>query len=167
MLALKQQVIALITQQPTLLPAAMAEQLNVSEFEVVASLPQEMVTLLPGEKAQLMLEQLVGFGSVTTIVHSFGSIFEVKAPFPPGKVAQGYYNLIAKEGQFHGHLKLDNIKDIALVSKPFRGRESHYLGFFCPQGNNMFKVYLGRDDKRQLFPQQVDTFKRWQRELSQ
>lgn len=167
MLELKQQVAQLMEQEPTLLPVEMAEKLNVSEFQIVASLPEEMVTLVAGEQAQMILEKLVGFGPVTTIVHSFGSIFEVKAPFPKGKVARGYYNLMGKEGELHGHLKLENIKNVALVSKPFRGRESHYFGFFCPEGNNMFKVYLGRDDKRQLLALQVETFKRWQRELSQ
>ncbi|KOO15352.1 HuvX protein [Vibrio xuii] len=164
--ALKQQVAQLIEQEPKLLPAAIAEKLNVSEFEAVAALPEEMVALVGGEQAQSILESLVGFGPVTTIVHSFGSIFEVKAPFPKGKVARGYYNLMGSEGELHGHLKLDNIKNIALVSKPFMGRESHYFGFFCEAGNNVFKVYLGRNEKRELIEEQVVTFKQWQKEFS-
>jgi len=164
--ALKQQVAQLIEQEPKLLPAAIAEKLNVSEFEAVAALPEEMVALVGGEQAQSILESLVGFGPVTTIVHSFGSIFEVKAPFPKGKVARGYYNLMGREGELHGHLKLDNIKNIALVSKPFMGRESHYFGFFCEAGNNVFKVYLGRNEKRELIEEQVVTFKQWQKEFS-
>jgi putative heme utilization carrier protein HutX len=164
--ALKQQVAQLIEQEPKLLPAAIAEKLNVSEFEAVAALPEEMVALVGGEQAQSILESLVGFGPVTTIVHSFGSIFEVKAPFPKGKVARGYYNLMGREGELHGHLKLDNIKNIALVSKPFMGRESHYFGFFCEAGNNVFKVYLGRNEKRELIEEQVATFKQWQKEFS-
>ncbi|NOH79817.1 heme utilization cystosolic carrier protein HutX [Vibrio sp. RE86] len=163
--SLKQQVAQLIEQEPKLLPAAIAEQLNVSEFEAVAALPDEMVALVGGEQAQAVLESLVGFGPVTTIVHSFGSIFEVKAPFPKGKVARGYYNLMGREGELHGHLKLDNIKNIALVSKPFMGRESHYFGFFCEAGNNIFKVYLGRNEKRELIEEQVTTFKQWQQEF--
>lgn len=163
--SLKQQVAQLIEQEPKLLPAAIAEQLNVSEFEAVAALPDEMVALVGGEQAQSVLESLVGFGPVTTIVHSFGSIFEVKAPFPKGKVARGYYNLMGREGELHGHLKLDNVKNIALVSKPFMGRESHYFGFFCEAGNNIFKVYLGRNEKRELIEEQVTKFKQWQQEF--
>jgi len=165
--ALKQQVAQLIEQEPTLLPAAIAEKLDVSEFDVVAALPEEMVTLVDGDQAQYILESLVGFGPVTTIVHSFGSIFEVKAPFPKGKVARGYYNLMGREGELHGHLKLDNVNNIALVSKPFMGRESHYFGFFCEAGNNIFKIYLGRNEKRELIESQVATFKQWQQEFSQ
>ncbi len=138
-----------------------------TEFDVVAALPQEMVAIAPGEQAQTILESLVGFGPVTTIVHSFGSIFEVKAPFPKGKVARGYYNLMGREGELHGHLKLDNVKNIALVSKPFMGRESHYFGFFSECGSNIFKVYLGRDEKRELIAEQVTAFRAMQAELNQ
>ncbi|MDW1631116.1 heme utilization cystosolic carrier protein HutX, partial [Vibrio sp. Y176] len=150
-----------------LLPAAMAERLGVTEFDVVAALPQEMVAIAPGEQAQTILESLVGFGPVTTIVHSFGSIFEVKAPCPKGKVARGYYNLMGREGELHGHLKLDNVKNIALVCKPFMGRESHYFGFFSECGSNIFKVYLGRDEKRELIAEQVTAFRAMQAELNQ
>ncbi|HIF5998831.1 TPA: heme utilization cystosolic carrier protein HutX [Vibrio parahaemolyticus] len=165
--SIKQQVEALLEQEPQLLPAAMAERLGVTEFDVVAALPQEMVAIAPGEQAQTILESLVGFGPVTTIVHSFSSIFEVKAPFPKGKVARGYYNLMGREGELHGHLKLDNVKNIALVSKPFMGRESHYFGFFSECGSNIFKVYLGRDEKRELIAEQVTAFRAMQAELNQ
>ncbi len=165
--SIKQQVEALLEQEPQLLPAAMAERLGVTEFDVVATLPQEMVAIAPGEQVQTILESLVGFGPVTTIVHSFGSIFEVKAPFPKGKVARGYYNLMGREGKLHGHLKLDNVKNIALVSKPFMGRESHYFGFFSECGSNIFKVYLGRDEKRELIAEQVTAFRAMQAELNQ
>ncbi|RXP60644.1 heme utilization cystosolic carrier protein HutX [Vibrio parahaemolyticus] len=165
--SIKQQVEVLLEQEPQLLPAAMAERLGVTEFDVVAALPQEMVAIAPGEQAQTILESLVGFGPVTTIVHSFGSIFEVKAPFPKGKVARGYYNLMGREGELHGHLKLDNVKNIALVSKPFMGRESHYFGFFSECGSNIFKVYLGRDEKRELIAEQVTSFRTMQAELNQ
>lgn len=53
--ALKQQVAQLIEQEPTLLPAAIAERLEVSEFEAVAALPEEMIALAPGEQAQSVL----------------------------------------------------------------------------------------------------------------
>lgn len=164
--SIKQQVETLLEQEPQLLPAAMAERFGVSEFDVVAALPKDMVAVASGEHAQSILEGLVGFGPVTTIVHSFGSIFEVKAPFPKGKMARGYYNLMGKEGELHGHLKLDNITNIALVSKPFMGRESHYFGFFSECGSNIFKIYLGRNEKRELIEDQVTAFRAMQAEFN-
>ncbi|MDP2570896.1 MULTISPECIES: heme utilization cystosolic carrier protein HutX [Vibrio] len=155
---LKQKVAQILEQDPTLLPVSVAEQLDVSEHDVVRSLPEGMVTMIDGEFAQELLEGLVGWGPVTTIVHSMGSIFEVKAPFPKGKVARGYYNLMGDKGEMHGHLKLDLVKSVALVSKPFRGKESHYFGFFTEQGDSIFKIYLGRDESRKLLPDQVEKF---------
>ncbi|WP_117233159.1 heme utilization cystosolic carrier protein HutX [Vibrio maerlii] len=152
------QVAAVLEEDPKLLPAAIAEKLNISEKEAVAHLPQGMATMVDGSQAQELLEGLVMWGPVTTIIHSFGSIFEVKAPFPKGKFARGYYNLMGKEGELHGHLRLDLVTDIALVSKPFMGSESHYFGFFDETGHNIFKIYLGRDKKRQLLPEQLDKF---------
>ncbi|MDE1513826.1 MULTISPECIES: heme utilization cystosolic carrier protein HutX [Vibrio] len=164
--SLAQQVMQLLEQQPMLLPAAMAEQLGVTEFEVVSSLPQEMVAIIDGAQAQAILESLPDWGPVTTIMTVAGSIFEVKAPFPKGKVARGYYNLMGREGELHGHLLLDNISHVALVSKPFMGRESHYFGFFTAQGENAFKIYLGRDEKRELIAEQVARFKAMQQQQS-
>ncbi len=59
------------------------------------------------------------------------------------------------------------MKNIALVSKPFMGRESHYFGFFSECGSNIFKVYLGRDEKRELIGEQVTAFRAMQAELNQ
>ncbi|AUI87828.1 HuvX protein [Vibrio azureus] len=164
---IKEQVAKLLVEEPRLLPAAIAEKLDISEFEVVAAFPQGSVAIVSGEYAQSILEQLVDFGPVTTIMHSFGSIFEFKGPIPKGKVARGYYNLMAKPGQLDGHLSLDNIKHVALVSKPFMGRESHYFGFFSECGSNIFKIYLGRDEKRELIPSQVTAFLAMQSEFNQ
>jgi len=156
--AIKKQVQSLITSAPEKLPHEIAQQLGISEAHVVFSFPTDMSVRIDGAQAESLLSEIVDWGNMTTIIQSEGSIFEVKAPFPKGKMAQGYYNLMAKEGELNGHLRLDLITDIALVSKPFRGKESHYFGFFSAQGNNIFKIYLGRDKKRKLIAEQVTKF---------
>ncbi|MCH5141953.1 heme utilization cystosolic carrier protein HutX, partial [Mammaliicoccus sciuri] len=88
-----------------------------------------------------LLADLSSWGQVTTIVESDGSIFEVKAPFPKGKNARGYYNLMGRDGELHGHLKLDNVAGIALVSKLFMGKEGHSFQFFGHSGRCIFKIY--------------------------
>ncbi|WP_105902067.1 heme utilization cystosolic carrier protein HutX [Vibrio gangliei] len=164
---LKQKVADLLDKDPSILPSSLAQNFDVSEGEIIEVLPNTMVTIVEGEHAQTILEGLIGWGPVTTIVHSFGSIFEVKAPFPKGKVAHGYYNLMGRPGELHGHLRLDLIEKIALVSKPFRGKESYYFGFFDQEGNSIFKIYLGRDEKRVLFADQVEKFKQMQNQFTQ
>ncbi|ANS84949.1 hypothetical protein VSVS12_01182 [Vibrio scophthalmi] len=144
----------------------MSQQLALSEGAITFALPEAMLTQVDGQHAQAILEQLPAWGNVTTIVHSFGSIFETKAPFPKGKEAHGYYNLMGREGELHGHLRLDLVAHIAFVSKPFRRMESHYIGFFDAEGNCIFKVYVGRDKKRQLLVEQVIEFGKMKEQLS-
>jgi putative heme utilization carrier protein HutX len=156
--AFKQQVKTMLDEQPGLLPSQVAKQLQVTEAQVVFAFDSKMITRVTGEQTEALLGELTSWGNVTTIMHNEGSIFEVKAPFPKGKVAHGYYNLMGREGELDGHLRIDLITDIALVSKPFRGNESHYFGFFTKQGNSVFKIYLGRDNKRQLLAEQVESF---------
>ncbi|OBU28088.1 HuvX protein [Photobacterium kishitanii] len=155
---LKTRVAEILQQNEQLHAGAIAEQLQVTEGEVVLSLPSELVFPMAGNLAQTIAEALPSWGPVTTIVHSMGSIFEVKASFPKGKLARGYYNLMGKEGELHGHLRLDLVEHIALVSKPFMGQESYFIGFFAAQGECVFKVYLGRDKQRNLYPEQIEKF---------
>ncbi len=87
-----QQVEELLAKQPMLSVTEIADSLALSEAEVTFALPNEMVVGVDGKLAESILQQLPLWGKVTTIVHSQGSIFEVKAPFPKGKNAHGYYN---------------------------------------------------------------------------
>lgn len=162
----EQQVNALLALDDSVPISEMSKQLKLSEGTITFSLPKTMLTQADAKHAQSILEQIPEWGSVTTIVHSCGSIFETKAPFPRGKVAHGYYNLMGREGELHGHLRLDAITKIAFVSKPFRGKESHYIGFFTQEGECAFKIYLGRDSKRQLISQQIEAFKQMKQEFS-
>ncbi|OAN17700.1 HuvX protein [Photobacterium jeanii] len=162
----KEQVAAILAEDPKLHAGAIAQTLEITEGEVIFAFPQELQQRISGELAKTILEDLPSWGPVTTIVHSMGSIFEVKAPFPKGKEARGYYNLMGKDGELHGHLRLDLVTDIALVSKPFMGQESYFIGFFAEQGECVFKVYLGRDKKRQLFPEQIEKFNQLKQQYS-
>ncbi len=162
----QQKVTAALAEDIATPVSSLSEQLGISEGAITLALPEDMMTRVSGEHAQIILEQLPTWGKVTTIVHSFGSIFETKANFPKGKVAHGYYNLMGRDGELHGHLRLDLIEHITFVSKPFRAMESHYIGFFNANGDCVFKVYVGRDKKRQLFPQQVEAFMQMKKEFA-
>ncbi|WP_153913005.1 heme utilization cystosolic carrier protein HutX [Shewanella sp. TC10] len=147
-----------LADNPAAMPAQVAAELSITEFEVVSALPAEQLALLPLTEKDDLLASLPEWGNMTTIVSASGSIFEFKGSFPKGKYAHGYYNLITKGEGLHGHLKLDDISAIALISKPFRGTESHSINFFGAQGEVVFKVYLGRDKKRVLLSDQVERF---------
>lgn len=164
---LKKTVQELNEQEPNISVSEMANRLDLSEGEVTLALPSQYVSIYSGDKTQTILETLPAWGRVTTIIHSHGSIFEAKAPFPKGKVAHGYYNLMGrKDGELNGHLKIDLVTDVACVSKPFKGMESYFIGFYDQAGNCIFKVYLGRDKKRQIIAGQIELFNRLKKDLS-
>jgi len=149
----------MLSDSPELLLGQIADALNVTELEVVAQLPEDQCVLLPLDQKDNLLNELPSWGPMTTIVSVCGSIFEFKGSFPKVKYAQGYYNLRTKGEGLHGHLLLDDISAIALLSRPFRGQESHAVNFFSAKGTLIFKIYLGRDNKRVLLPEQVRRFK--------
>ncbi|WP_409522758.1 heme utilization cystosolic carrier protein HutX [Nitrincola sp. MINF-07-Sa-05] len=145
MTTLQQQIEMCLQEKPELRPVEVARHLGCSEWEVICSLPDELATCLEGEVAQSLLQRMAGWGPVTTIVEVEGSIFEFKGSLPAGSLAYGYYNLFGQPGQMHGHLKLDAVSHIALISKPLRGKEAYAVSFFSNAGACIFKVYLGRD----------------------
>lgn len=164
---MKKKVLELDEQEPNLSVAEIASRLELSEGEATLALPNQYAVSIDASYTQRILETLPTWGKVTTIVHSHGSIFEVKAPFPKGKVAHGYYNLMGrKDGELNGHLKIDLVTNVVFVSKPFKGMESHFIGFYDQSGNCIFKVYLGRDKKRQIITGQIELFHCLKQDLS-
>ncbi|WP_096087374.1 heme utilization cystosolic carrier protein HutX [Agaribacterium haliotis] len=117
---------------------------------------------LSGKHAQTLLESFSDWGPMTTIVFSSGSVFEFKGPFPKGAVAHGYYNLKGAgdnaNAGFEGHLKLDAVASIALVDKLHRGARSLSFVFEDKNGECIFKVFVGRDEHRELIASQVQAF---------
>lgn len=160
-----QAVLALLAQDPGQHTLAMAQALSMPEGDLIRALPRDMVTLWSGEQSEALLAQLASWGQLTTIVESCGSIFEFKGPLPAGRVGRGYYNLMGDEG-LHGHLKLDEVAHIALLSKPFMGSESHAFVFIGHSGRCIFKIYLGRDAKRRLLPEQQQQFLAWRQQTA-
>lgn len=121
--------------------------------------------VLAGEQAEALMRELSTWGNTTTIVIHGGCVFEFKGPFPEGSIAQGYYNLDGPVPGFHGHISLDAIDQIAFQDKLHRGRQSYAFVFQDKEGQNIFKVFLGRDDKGELIEDQVGAFKKIQSSL--
>lgn len=58
-----------------------------------------------------------------------------------------------------GHIKAENCTHIALVERKFMGMDTASILFLNQAGSAMFKVFLGRDEHRQLLGEQVDAFR--------
>ena len=113
---------------------------------------------LPGSMAKPLMQLLATWENTTTIVLHGGCVFEFKGPFPSGEEGEGYFNLDGPIPGFHGHIRLDAIDHIYLQSRQHRGRDSHAFCFQDRSGDNIFKVFLGRDSDGQLLEAQRQTY---------
>ncbi|MGE0630102.1 MAG: heme utilization cystosolic carrier protein HutX [Hyphomicrobiaceae bacterium] len=130
---------------------------GVSTFDVVRSLPDECRTILPGERFEAVMQSLTAWGEVLFIVHTSDIVLECKGSIPPGSMARGYFN-IHGDSPISGHIKAANCRHIAFVDRPFMGRRSLSLQFFNEAGEAMFKIFVRRDEHRELVAEQVARF---------
>jgi putative heme utilization carrier protein HutX len=136
-----------------------ARDYGVSTFEVVGQLPGEHRTIAPGSAFADLMQGLTDWGEVLLIVHTPDIVLECVGKIPPGSFARGYFNLHG-DSPIGGHLKADNCRHIAFVSRPFMGRPSRSIQFFNGAGEAMFKIFVRRDKERNMLADQVEKFDR-------
>jgi putative heme utilization carrier protein HutX len=71
----------------------------------------------------------------------------------------GLFN-IHEDSPLGGHLRIARCAAIYFVDRPFFGRRSCSLQFINLDGGAMFKVFVGRDEKRELLSEQLARFER-------
>jgi putative heme utilization carrier protein HutX len=114
--------------------------------------------LLPGKLTLPLLERLPSLGDITCVILHGGCVFEFSGPFPSGTIASGYYNLNGSKPGFHGHLSLDAMTRVRFQDRPHRGRASYAFVFEDAKGRCLFKVFLGRDSKGEVYASQLQFF---------
>ncbi|CNI25869.1 heme utilization cystosolic carrier protein HutX [Yersinia pekkanenii] len=124
-----------------------AQDYQVSLLDVVRALPQRVLT--EADQFDRIWDNMTEWGDVTTLVHTADIILEHKGPLPSGFHRHGYFNLREQQG-LSGHLRAQNCQAIALLERPFMGMTTASVQFFNQQGDVMLKVYVGRDEHRQL-----------------
>lgn len=100
---------------------------------------------------------MTSWGTIMFIVHSKDGVFETAGALPPGTHGRGYFN-IHGDSPIGGHLKADRCAAIYFIDRPFFGRRSCSVQFLNTDGEAMFKVFVGRDEQRDLKPDQVTKF---------
>ena len=117
----------------------------------------EQTYSLPADQAESLLRDIAHWGKLTTIIIHGGCVFEFKGNFPKGFIAEGFYNLDSGQSGFEGHIRLSAIESITLQSKRHRGRPS-YSFVFASEKETIFKVFLGRNENGEIFPDQLIAF---------
>lgn len=134
-----------------------ARTYSVSTLEVVRALPEAHRKIVPGDKLEAILSAVAGWGPILFIVHTADLVLECEGPLPPGSFGRGYFNLHGAS-PIGGHIRASRCSEIAFVSRPFMGRESRSIQFFNLDGEAMFKIFVRRDEARNLIAAQVALF---------
>lgn len=134
-----------------------AKDYAVTTLDVVRALPGAYRVICGGDRFEEILQALTSWGPVLFIVHTPDIVLECTGAVPPGAVRRGYFNLHG-DSPIGGHIKIENCKAIAFVSRPFMGRESRSIQFFNAAGEAMFKIFVKRDANRELLADQVSLF---------
>lgn len=152
-----------LEKDPGAIVEYMAEAHGASPADVAACLPAEQATLVSAKHFDAVLDDMRSWGRITFIVHTPEIIFEAKGEIPKGVRSNGMFNL---HGDIGGHIRVDNCTAIYFASRPFMGMDTFSVQFYGKSGNCMFKIYLGRDSKRQMIPEQIEKFKALRDRLS-
>jgi putative heme utilization carrier protein HutX len=154
----KPELVRHMAENPGVVIEEAAKQYAVAPRAVVEALPDAMRRFAPAERFVEVMGDLAAWGDVTLIVHTDDGIMEFTGPIPQGQVSRGYFNLMGSKG-FHGHLRHERCGGLAFVERPFMGKLSVLIVFFNLDGGVMFKVFVGRDEKRELKADQVAAFR--------
>lgn len=148
---------AALAEKPDGVLESLAEAHGLAYRAVLDCLPQAQRLAAPAAGFDAIWEDLATWGPVMFIVHTRNGVFETKAPLPPGTHGRGYFN-IHGDSPVGGHLKAERCAAIYFVDRPFFGRRSLSVQFIDRDGDAMFKVFVGRDESRNLLADQVARF---------
>lgn len=148
---------AALAQKPDGVLEAIARAENVALAEVFAELPEGEATWISAESFDAVWKALASWGEILFIVHTKDIVLEVQGSLPEGSHGHGYFN-IHGDSPIGGHIRADNCASIWLIDRAFHGRRSCSVQFVNTEGEAMFKVFVRRDEARELKADQLAQF---------
>lgn len=151
----QEEIRALYEKNPSMMLHEMAQKLHVSEADIAYYSEDTRVFTTP-DNFDTIWNAMITWEKVTYIVVTKNVITEVHCKLPAGKYGHGFFNPMG-DSPLGGHIRTDAIGAICFLSKPFFGLESHSVQFFDTEGNHMFAIYVGREN-RELIPSVKEAF---------
>lgn len=148
---------AALAAKPDGVIEALAREHGVSTLAVLQATPEDQRRFVAAERFEALWQELSTWGAVLFIVHTPDIVLECEGALPVGSFGHGYYN-IHGDSPIGGHIKAGNCRAIYLVDRQFHGRRSCSVQFFNGEGEAMFKVFVRRDEARELLPDQLARF---------
>ncbi|MBC2854900.1 heme utilization cystosolic carrier protein HutX [Cetobacterium sp. 2A] len=110
------------------------------------------------EKIDELFEILRGWEKVFLLVVTQNFVLEIQDKFPSGFYAHGYLNFHDKKTSIGGHLSVSKIKKILLVEGIMFGRKSCSIKFYSENDDEIFSIYVPRDENKELIPECLESF---------
>jgi putative heme utilization carrier protein HutX len=148
-----------LSENPDGVLEAIAGEHHVTYRTVLDCLPSENAVVAPAERFDEIWQDLTTWGPVVFIVHTADGVFETACTIPPGSHGRGYFN-IHGDSPLGGHLKIDRCAAIYFIDRPFFKRRSCSVQFISGDGQAMFKVFVARDEAKNLKPDQLARFEK-------
>jgi hypothetical protein len=141
---------------PFKFPATVAEELGITEMELLMNMP-DMAVAVSKDEFDNIITEVSKWGNILVVVQNESTILEIESSFPMGYCAHGYYNF-RDQNTLGGHIKIADLSAIFFVDRPFMGMESHSIQFFDQNGSAMFKLFVGRDDEGYSISEQKERY---------
>jgi putative heme utilization carrier protein HutX len=153
----RERALAALAEKPDGVIEQIAAKAEVTPAEVLAILPEGAAVVVPSEKWELIWKDLTSWGEILMIVHTDDIVLEVEGSLPEGSEGHGWFN-IHGDSPIGGHIRKERCVSIAFVDRGFHGRRSCSVWFMNADGKAMFKVFVRRDNERNLLEDQVARF---------
>lgn len=153
----QERAIAALAEKPDGVVEAIAANADVTPAEVLAILPQGAAVLAPAEKFGDIWNEMRSWGEVLMIVQTHDIVFEVPGTLPGGTEGHGWFN-IHGDSPIGGHIRRDNCTGVTFVDRGFHGRRSCSVWFMNAKGGAMFKIFVRRDENKELMAEQLSKF---------
>lgn len=148
-----------LAKNPGVVLETLQERYPFTMKQIIEALPETMWKRIDGEHFVNILQQISNIGSVTVITNTADAILEILGPFPPVEISHGFYNLIGGKTGLHGHLRPSRCESIYFVERPFMKRSTASILFVNPEGNIIFKIFLGRNENGEIHANQLEAFR--------
>ncbi|WJR65699.1 heme utilization cystosolic carrier protein HutX [Neorhizobium sp. CSC1952] len=153
----RERALAALAEKPDGVVEAIAGKAEVTPAEILEILPKGAAVIAGKEHFLDIWAEMTNWGEVLFIVHTEDIVLEAEGSLPAGSEAHGWFN-IHGDSPIGGHIKKDNCASVTFVDRAFHGRRSCSVWFMNEKGSAMFKVFVRRDENRELIAGQLVKF---------
>lgn len=153
----RERALAALAEKPDGIVESIAAAADVTPAEILEILPAGSAVIAAKESFDDIWTELTTWGVVLFLVHTEDVVAEIDGVLPAGSESHGWFN-IHGDSPIGGHIKKDNCASITFVDRAFHGRRSCSIWFMNAKGAPMFKIFVKRDEARELLTEQLAKF---------